>query len=53
MKKMSCRQLGGACETVFSAETFEEMVQHSKTHAMDMAQKGDQSHLQKMQEMGE
>ena len=27
MKHMTCRQLGGACETEFFAETFEEMAE--------------------------
>lgn len=51
MKTMTCRQLGGACETEFRAKTFEEMAELSKTHGMEMFQKGDQPHLQAMDAM--
>ncbi len=51
MKKMTCKQLGGACDKEFSAETFEEMAELSKNHGMEMFKKGDQDHLNAMQEM--
>ena len=51
MKKMTCNQLGGACELEFQANTFEEMADLSKKHAMDMFQKEDKPHLQAMQKM--
>lgn len=50
---MSCKQLGGACDTVFSARTFEELAEMSKKHGMEMVQKGDQAHIQAMQNMKE
>ncbi len=50
---MTCKQLGGACETKFSAETFEEIGELSKKHGMEMFQTGDESHLQAMQAMME
>lgn len=53
MKKMTCKQLGGACELEFSAATFEEMAAMSKKHGMDMFQKGDADHLKAMNEMQE
>ena len=53
MKTMTCIQLGGACELEFQAETFEEMVEKSKNHGMEMFQKGDKPHLQAMNEMRE
>lgn len=53
MKTMTCNQLGGACELEFQAETFEEMVEKSKNHGMEMFQKGDKPHLQAMNEMRE
>lgn len=48
---MTCKQLGGACDMTFSAETFEEIGELSKAHGMDMFQSGDEEHLQAMQEM--
>ena len=48
---MTCNQLGGACDTQFHAETFEEMAELSKTHAMEMAKKNDAAHIKKMEEM--
>jgi len=51
MKSMTCKQLGGACDLVFQAETFEEMAEMSKKHGTEMFQKGDSVHLQAMQEM--
>lgn len=53
MKTMSCKQLGGACDLEFHADTFEEMSDISKKHGMEMHQKQDAAHLKAMQEMGE
>lgn len=51
MKTMTCRQLGGACDQEFHANTFEEMAELSKKHAMEMFQKQDAEHLNAMQKM--
>lgn len=48
---MTCNQLAGACDTEFRAETFQEMGELSRTHAMAMAEKGDQAHIDKINEM--
>lgn len=48
---MTCKQLGGACDVAFHAETFEEMAAQSKKHGMEMYQAGDEAHLKAMQEM--
>lgn len=53
MKKMTCKQLGGVCDTAFSASSFDEIAQQSKTHAMEMFAAGDQAHIEKMNEMRE
>jgi len=53
MKSMTCKDLGGACDLVFTAETFEEMAELSKKHGTEMFQKGDEPHLKAMQEMME
>lgn len=51
MKTMTCNQLAGACDMEFQANTFEEIGELSKKHAMEMASKGDQAHITKMEEM--
>ena len=53
MKTMTCRQLGGACDLEFHAETFEEMAELSKKHGMEMHKEGDAAHLEAMRKMGE
>ena len=53
MKTMTCKQLGGACDKAFNANTFEEISGMSKQHAMEMFQKKDGAHLKAMNEMQE
>ncbi len=53
MKTMTCKQLAGACDLEFHAETFEEMGEMSKKHAVKMAEKGDIGHIEKMEEMND
>jgi predicted small metal-binding protein len=53
MKTMTCKNLGGACDFKFHADSFEEIVEMSKKHGMEMFQKGDKPHLKAMQEMRE
>lgn len=53
MKTMTCKQLGGACDKEFHANTFEEIADMSKKHGMEMFQKGDEAHIQAMNEMQE
>jgi len=48
---MTCKQLGGACEIAFQAETFEELAELSKAHGMEMFQKQDQDHSDAMMKM--
>ncbi len=51
MKTMTCKQLGGACNTEFHASSFEEIGEMSQRHAMEMLQKGDPDHLEAMNKM--
>lgn len=53
MKKMTCKQLGGACDLVFEANTFEEMAELSKNHGRAMFQQKDEAHLKAMDAMRE
>jgi len=48
MKTMTCKQLGGACNIEFHANSFEEMVNLSKMHGMEMYQKQDPLHMDAM-----
>ena len=48
MKTMTCRQLGGACDLEFRADSFDEMAALSKQHGMEMFKTGDQAHLAAM-----
>lgn len=51
MKTMNCKQLGGACDKEFQADTFEEIAEMSKQHGMEMFQKQDETHLKAMNEI--
>jgi hypothetical protein len=51
MKTMTCKQLGGACDLEFQANSFESMADQSKKHGMEMFQNGDQTHIDAMNEM--
>lgn len=51
MKTMTCKQLGGSCDEEFHADTFDEIVEMSKKHGMEMAEKGDVEHMKVMEEM--
>lgn len=53
MKTMTCKQLGGACEKEFQANTFEEIAELSKKHGMEMYQAQDKLHLDAMSAMQE
>ena len=48
---MTCKQLGGACELAFHADSFDEIAAQSKQHGMEMFQKVDQPHLEAMTAM--
>ena len=51
MKTMTCKDLAGACDTEFHADTFDEMAEMSKKHAMEMNE--DQAHIEAMGKMTE
>ncbi|MCK0188552.1 DUF1059 domain-containing protein [Arenibacter sp. F20364] len=53
MKTMTCKQLGGACDMKFHANSFEEIAEQSKKHGMEMFQAGDKAHLAAMNKMQE
>jgi len=51
MKTMTCKQLGGACDLEFHANSFEEIAEKSKNHGTEMFQKNDEAHLLAMNNM--
>ena len=51
MKTMTCKQLGGACNQEFHANSFDDIAEQSKKHGMEMFQKGDEAHLKAMEQM--
>ncbi len=53
MKTMNCKQLGGACEKKFHANSFEEIAEISQQHGAEMFQKKDEDHLVAMNKMQE
>ena len=48
---MTCKQLGGACNQTFSANTFDEIAMMVSKHAREMVQQGDAAHIEAMNEM--
>lgn len=53
MKTMTCKQLGGACEMEFHADTFDEMAAQSQAHGSEMKDANDQPHIDAMNKMME
>jgi hypothetical protein len=51
MKTMTCKQLGGACEQKFQANSFDEIAELSKLHGKEMFQLQDPDHLEAMQKV--
>jgi predicted small metal-binding protein len=51
MKTMTCKQLGGACDQTFSANSFDEIAMMVSKHAREQVQQGDAAHIQAMNEM--
>ena len=51
MKTMTCKQLGGACDIEFQADTFEQMAELSQQHGAEMFKSKEPSHLTAMGEM--
>ncbi len=50
MKKMTCKELDGVCDTEITGETPEEMGENAAKHAMGV---NDEAHQAKMKEMAE
>ena len=48
---MTCKQLGGACDVEFYADTFEEIAELSKKHGREMLKESDKAHFEAMSAM--
>lgn len=48
---MTCKQLGGACDQNFSADSFDEIAMMVSKHAREKVQQGDAAHIEAMNEM--
>ena len=51
MKKITCKQLGGACEQAFLGDSFADVARQSRQHAMEMFAKNDTDHLKAAERM--
>lgn len=44
MKKITCKEMGGVCDTAITGETAEELMKNGKQHVHDVAEGGDEDH---------
>jgi predicted small metal-binding protein len=51
MKTMTCKELGGACNQAFTANSFDEIAMMVSKHAREMVQQGDAAHIEAMNDM--
>ena len=53
LKSMTCNQLGGACDIVFTGNSFDELAQQSQNHGKEMFGANDPAHMEAMGKMME
>lgn len=51
MKSITCRQMGGPCDTKIQGNTPEEIMKLGGDHVNEMAAKGDEGHMKAKQMM--
>ena len=51
--KMTCDQLGGACDKLFIADSFDEISTMSQNHGKEMFAQNDKDHIAAMNQMME
>ena len=44
MKKLTCRDLGGPCDTELTGDSFQEIGKKSYEHVMEQIKNGDEAH---------
>ncbi|MEA2462074.1 MAG: hypothetical protein QOH90_2251 [Actinomycetota bacterium] len=51
MKTMTCRQMGGPCDTAFRGETADEVIKAQDQHLKDAVAGGDDTHKDALEAM--
>ncbi len=51
MKTMTCRQLGGPCDSPHTGKTANEVIKAQDSHLKEMVGNGDETHAQALKEM--
>lgn len=51
MKTMTCKQLGGPCDTAFSADKADDIIHAQDSHLKEMVAKGDTAHEPALKDM--
>lgn len=51
MKTMTCKQMGGPCDTAFQGNSGDEVIQAQDKHLKEMVASGDDSHKKALEEM--
>ena len=51
MKTMTCKQMGGPCDTAFHGNTADEVIKAEDAHLKEMVAKADASHKQAYERM--
>ena len=51
MKTMTCKQMGGPCDTPFRADTADDVIKAQDRHLKEMVAKGDETHKSAHQAM--
>jgi hypothetical protein len=51
MKTMTCRQMGGPCDTGFSGEKADEVIKAQDAHLKDVVAGGDETHRSALEDM--
>lgn len=51
MKKITCKYMGGSCDTEVTGETADELMTNGKQHVHDAADGGDEAHKEVVERM--
>lgn len=51
MKAMTCKQMGGPCDTAFHGNTADEVIKAEDKHLKEMVSGGDETHQSALKEM--
>lgn len=51
MKTMTCKQMGGPCDSAFHGNNADEVIKAQDAHLKEMVEKGDKTHESALKEM--